>query len=168
MNVLTQATEGLASLTPVFSDRITDVMAVVSLPWPFQSAVIKSLLAQSGTFSVELHFLKSHFGLVQVNHETMSGRVPLCIQGCDSSMWVRAALRATGPEGPLQDNHNGSPRPDAIAEIPTRNQGALVWGHRHTGSSPTINSSISQRWQLQKATAVTPQWMLDVGHGHQG
>lgn len=54
--------------------------------------------------------------------------MPLCLQGRDSSMWVRAAPGATSPRGPLQDDHNSGPRAAAIAGIPTRNRDAFIQG----------------------------------------
>lgn len=66
--------------------------------------------------------------LVWANQRSMQWRVLLCLQGCDSSMWVRAARGATSPQGPLQDGYNSSPRVDGIAGIPTRNRDAFAQG----------------------------------------
>lgn len=95
--------------------------------WPFLSAAIKRALARSGSCSAEsLGSTRSHF--VRTNQRSAWRRVPLCLQGRDSSMWVRAAPGATSPQGPLQDGHNSGPRAAAIAGIPTRNRDAFIQG----------------------------------------
>lgn len=68
------------------------------------------------------------FNFARANQRSTQRRVPLCLQGCDSSMWVRAAPGATSPQGPLQDGYNSSPRAAAIAGIPTRNRDAFAQG----------------------------------------
>lgn len=79
--------------------------------------------------------------------------MPLCLQGCDSSMWVRAAPGATSPRGPLQDGHNSSPRADAIAGIPTRNRDAFAQGTDTLAAAPqSIHQSLKG-----VATAKRPQ-----------
>ncbi|XP_055021884.1 extended synaptotagmin-1-like [Boleophthalmus pectinirostris] len=91
----------------------------------------------------------------------MSGQVLLCIQGCDSSMWVRAALRATGPQGLLQDSHNGSPRPDAIAGIPTRNRDALVQGTDTLAAAPQSIHQSLRDGNCKRPQQSPSQWALD-------
>ena len=108
----------------------------------FLLAFPKRSLAQSGSFSVELlHSTESHFAWA--NQRSVSRRVPLCLQGCDSSMWVRAAPGATSPQGPLQDGYNSSPRADAIAGIPTRNRDAFAQGTDTLAAAPqSIHQSL--------------------------
>ncbi|KAK2885524.1 hypothetical protein Q8A67_016361 [Cirrhinus molitorella] len=52
----------------------------------------------------------------------------VCLQGRDSSMWVRAAPWVASPNGPLQAAHNSGTMAGAIAGIPSRNRGALAQG----------------------------------------
>lgn len=95
-------------------------------------------------------------------------RVLLCLQGCDSSMWVRAAPGATSPQGPLQDSYNSSPRADAIAGIPTRNRDAFAQG------TDTLAAALQSIHQSQKGVVTAkgqsshPTARLWKGQGHQG
>lgn len=65
----------------------------------------------------------------------------VCLQGCDSSMWVRTAPWVASPNGPLQANHNSGTMAGAIAGIPSRNRGALAQG---TDSLAAMQQSIHQ------------------------
>lgn len=65
----------------------------------------------------------------------------VCLQGRDSSMWVRAAPWVASPNGPLQAAHNSGTMAGAIAGIPSRNRGALAQG---TDSLAAILQSIHQ------------------------
>lgn len=135
--------------------------------WPFLTAVIKRSLAQSGSFPVELlHFTESHF--IRANQRSMLGRVLLCLQGCDSSMWVRASPRATSPQGPLQDSYNSSPRADAIAGIPTRNRDTFAQGTDTLAAAPQSIHQSLKGVATAKGHSSHPHSLPWKGQGHQG
>ncbi|KAK7884304.1 hypothetical protein WMY93_027427 [Mugilogobius chulae] len=76
-------------------------------------------------------------------------------------MWVRADLGTTGPQGPLQDSHNGSPRPDAIAGIPTRNRDALDQGTDTLAAAPQSIHQSPRDGNCKRPQQSPPQWVLD-------
>lgn len=142
-------------------------ISVAFLFQPFLTAVVKRSLAQSGSFPVELlPFTESHF--VGANQRFMSGRVLLCLQGCDSSMWVRAAPGATSSQGPLQDGYNSSPRADAIAGIPTRNRDAFTRGTDTLAAAPQSIHQSLKGVATAKGHCSHPHILSWKGQGHQG
>lgn len=135
--------------------------------WPFLTGTIKWSLAQSGSFPVELQHSRESRS-AWANHKSAQTRVPLCLQGCDSSMWVRASPRATSPQGPLLDGYNSSPRVDAIAGIPTRNQDAFVQGtDTLAAASQSIHHSL-KGVAIAKGHSSRPTARLRKGQGHRG
>lgn len=94
--------------------------------------------------------------------------VLLCLQGCDSSMWVRAAPWATGPQGPLQDGHNSGPRAGAIAGIPTRNRDALAQGTDTLAAAPQSIHQSPRGMATAKGHSTRPRTSPWTALAHQG
>lgn len=77
----------------------------------------------------------------------------VCLQGRDSSMWVRAAPWVASPNGPLQAVDNSGTMAGAIAGIPSRNRGALAQG---TDSLAAMLQSIHQSVMGAATTEARP------------